>query len=283
MKMMCNDLIQSMKYLTVLAAAMLAFPLAAAPVVKTEHVEARLVTERASAQPGKPITVGLQLRMAPHWHTYWKNPGDSGLPTRIDWVLPEGWKAGAIQWPYPKPLPVGPLVNYGYEDEVVLLVELRPPANATRTANIKARAEWLVCKDVCIPEKGELDLALPVSAKEGPPDPSGQVAIERSRNNLPVVPAGWKFTSAVRGNTLTIHLAPPQGKKAPAKALFFPDRENLIENAAPQKLTREGGALRIEMRLAEPLPTDHRSLTGVAVADDGWAGAGKAIEVVAPA
>src|SRR5687767_525917 len=162
--------------LIALAATLAACAALAAPVVKTERVEAQLIAERESVQPGKPMPVGLKLRMAPHWHTYWKNPGDSGLPTRIDWVLPEGWKAGAIQWPYPKPLPVGPLVNYGYEDEVVLLVELTPPANATRTANIKARAEWLVCKDVCIPEKGELDLALPVSAKEGPPDPSGQVA-----------------------------------------------------------------------------------------------------------
>src|SRR6187455_602013 len=167
MKTMCSDLIQSMKHLTALAALMLALPLAAAPVVRTEHVEARLVTERASAQPGKPIIVGLQLRMAPHWHTYWKNPGDSGLPTKIQWELPAGWKAGAIQWPYPKPLPIGPLTNYGYEDEVVLLSELTPPADAAPgTVAIKAKAEWLVCKDICIPEKGELDIALPVAPAE---------------------------------------------------------------------------------------------------------------------
>jgi thiol:disulfide interchange protein DsbD len=280
--MMCNDLIQSMRHLTALAAAMLALPLAAAPVVKTEHVEARLVTERASAQPGKPLTVGLQLRMEPHWHTYWKNPGDSGLPTKIQWQLPAGWKAGAIQWPYPKPLPIGPLVNYGYEDEVVLLTELTPPANATGAANVKASAEWLVCKDVCIPEKGELNLAIPVSAQAGAPDPSGKIAIERARANLPGEPAGWKFSSAVNGKTLVVHLAPPKGSKAPAKAMFFPERENLIETAAPQKLVRDGGALRIEMKLVEPLPTDLRSVSGVAVAEDGWQGAGKAIEVVAP-
>ena len=79
----------------------------AAPVVKTEHVEAELIAEKAAFQAGKPATVGLRLRMEPQWHTYWKNPGDSGLPTKIEWVLPEGWKAGPIQWPYPQPLPVG--------------------------------------------------------------------------------------------------------------------------------------------------------------------------------
>ena len=72
----------------------------AAPVVKTQHVEAELVSAEASAQPGKPVTLGLKLRMEPEWHTYWKNPGDSGLPTRIQWQLPPGWKAGEIEWPY---------------------------------------------------------------------------------------------------------------------------------------------------------------------------------------
>src|SRR5258708_13106966 len=125
------------------AFAVLAAPAAhALPVVKTEHVEAQLVADRSAAQPGKPVLVGLRLRMEPQWHTYWRNPGDSGLPTRIQWLLPEGWKAGEIQWPYPQLLPVGPLMNYGYEDEVVLLAELTPPASATPgTFPIKAPAD----------------------------------------------------------------------------------------------------------------------------------------------
>src|SRR3979411_2845751 len=134
-------------------AALLALGASAAATVKTEHVEAELVTDKSAAQPGKPLLVGLKLRMEPQWHTYWKNPGDSGLPTKIQWVLPAGWKAGPIQWPYPHPLPVGPLMNYGYEDEVVLLSQRTPPAAASGAIPIKARAEWLVCKDVCIPEK----------------------------------------------------------------------------------------------------------------------------------
>src|SRR5258706_14262927 len=155
----------------VFAGFALAFGLAAAsissaaPLVKTEHVEAELVADKAAAQPGKTTTVGLKLRMEPQWHTYWRNPGDSGLPTRIQWILPEGWKAGEIQWPYPQHLPVGPLMNYGYEDEVVLLVALTAPADAKPgSVPLKARAEWLVCKDICIPEKGELGMALPGAA-----------------------------------------------------------------------------------------------------------------------
>ena len=256
----------------------------AAPIVKTEHVEAELVSERASAQPGRSFTVGLKLRMAEHWHTYWKNPGDSGLPTRIQWLLPDGWKAGGIQWPYPKKLPVGPLMNYGYEDEVVLLAELTPPASATPgTYPLKAKAEWLVCKDVCIPEKGELDLAMPVAAGEGAFNPRFQAHIDRARNMLPVAATGWKFDSAIQGGKLVVRMVPPAGSSVPARLAFFPDREQLIEPAAPQKVTRDGNGVRIEMKLADPPPAVLQSVTGVAVSEEDWPGlAKKAIEVNAP-
>ena len=269
-----------------LAFAALGAPMAlAVPMVKTEHVEAELVTDKGSAQPGKPALVGLKLRMEPQWHTYWKNPGDSGLPTKIQWMLPEGWKAGEIQWPYPQPLPVGPLMNYGYEDEVVLLAELTPPASAAPgKVALKARAEWLVCKDICIPEKGELDLAFNVSAAQPSAQPRWQTPIERARNQLPVDMPGWKYESSLRGKALFVRMTPPEGVAPPARAVFFPERENLIEPAAPQKVTREGRALTIEMKLAEPLVAGLKSVSGVAVSDSGWSGSNgrKAINVAAP-
>ena len=256
----------------------------AAPVVKTDHVEAELVTDRLAAQPGKPATVGLKLRMADQWHTYWKNPGDSGLPTRIQWVLPEGWKAGEIQWPYPKPLPIGPLMNYGYEDEVVLLSELTPPAGAKPgTYPVKASAEWLVCKDVCIPEKGELDLSLKVAAGEPAVNPRFQAHIERARAQLPAEPGGWKFESALQSGRLVVRMTPPAGASAPKQVVFFPEKEQLVEPAAPQKVTREGDGVRIEMKLADPPPGGLQLVKGVAVSDEGWPGIPKkAIEVAAP-
>src|SRR5260221_2873324 len=165
------------------AFAVLAAPAAhALPVVKTEHVEAQLVADRSAAQPGKPVLVGLRLRMEPQWHTYWRNPGDSGLPTRIQWLLPEGWKAGEIQWPYPQLLPVGPLMNYGYEDAVLLLAELTPPASATAgTFPIKAPAEWLSFQAICISQKGELGMTLPVSAAPPSIEPPLQARAEHAR------------------------------------------------------------------------------------------------------
>ncbi|MGE5616649.1 MAG: protein-disulfide reductase DsbD domain-containing protein, partial [Bacillota bacterium] len=278
-------MIQSIKHFTTLALAALTLPALAAPVVTTEHVEAQLISERAGLQPGKPATIGVQLRLTPQWHTYWKNPGDSGLPTRIKWTLPQGWTAGDIQWPYPKPLPIGPLMNFGYEDEVVLLTDITPAANAPAgPVDIKAHVDWLVCKDICIPEQGDLDLTLPVAAKEAPVDARGKANIDNARSLLPVVAPGWKFESALSGKSLVVRLAAPGGATPPAKAQFFPEQEGLIEPAAPQKLTREGNAIRIEMKLADPVPAGVKSVNGVAVSDAGWAGASsrKAIEVAAP-
>src|SRR5512133_1940719 len=101
----------------------------AAEPVRTEHVEAELVAERTAIAPGTPLTVALRLKLAPGWHTYWQNPGDSGLPTTLAWKLPEGITASDIHWPAPERLPAGPLVNYGYEGEVLHLVDITPNAS----------------------------------------------------------------------------------------------------------------------------------------------------------
>jgi thiol:disulfide interchange protein/DsbC/DsbD-like thiol-disulfide interchange protein len=279
--MTCRALIHNMgRYLTLLA-CLAAASAWAAPLVKTEHVEAELVSDKASAQPGVASLIGLKLRMTPEWHTYWKNPGDSGLPTRIKWTLPEGWKVGELHWPFPQTLPVGPLMNYGYEDEVVLLAELTPPADAKPgNAEIKAHAEWLVCKDVCIPEKGELDFTLPVANEAAKDNPRWQAHIERAKNMWPVQAQGWKYESAIAGKSLVVRLTPPAGATPPAKIFFFPEQELLIEPAAPEKVTRDGNAVRIEMKLADPPLKDVKTLAGVAVSENGWPGiARKAIQV----
>ena len=106
--------------------AAIATNLLAVPV-KTPHVEAEIISRLAAVQPGQPIEVALRLKIIDHWHTYWLNPGDSGLPTKLSWTLPEGVSAGPIEWPYPKLLPLGPLMNFGFEGEVLHLVKLQTP------------------------------------------------------------------------------------------------------------------------------------------------------------
>src|SRR5687767_1440194 len=107
------------------AVAWSSFALAApASVIRTEHVEAELVAASTAATPGKTLNAALRLKMIPHWHTYWRNPGDSGEPTALEWKLPPGFSAGGILWPAPQRLPAGPLLNFGYENEVLLPVDI---------------------------------------------------------------------------------------------------------------------------------------------------------------
>jgi thiol:disulfide interchange protein DsbD len=267
-----------------LACLLVALAAHAAPV-RTERVEAELFAEKVAAAPGKPATVGLRLRMDEHWHTYWRNPGDSGLPTKIRWTLPEGWQAGPIQWPYPEGQRVGPLMNYGYSDEVLLLVELTPPADAKPgPVTLKADADWLVCKDICIPEKASL--SLPFAVAPGDPEAvSGNASLfTRARARLPVAPTGWTAESVLVGNKLTLRVLPAAGAVAPAKVAYFPFRENFVDHPAPQVLVRDGNGLRLEVKLVEPVPAGVLEAAGVLVAESAWPGQSgrKAVEVALP-
>ncbi|APW44653.1 protein-disulfide reductase [Rhodoferax saidenbachensis] len=138
-----------------------------AAVVQTEQVRAELVAHAPQGvQPGQPVWVGLQFQHQPHWHTYWKNAGDSGLPTQVQWTLPAGVTAGDIAWPTPTRIAIGSLANLGFENTVLLPVPLtiakdfQPPL--TGDLEIRLAASWLVCKETCIPQEGNFVLRLPV-------------------------------------------------------------------------------------------------------------------------
>ncbi len=259
-----------------------ALPHAHAAVVKTEHVEAELVSEKTAIEPGKPFSVALRLKMQEHWHTYWRNPGDSGLPTRIAWSLPQGYQADTIQWPYPQKLPLGPLMNFGFEGEVFLLTTITPPSTIKAGNEVKlgARAEWLVCKDVCIPENGDLSLTLPVSTTAGSFS-RWQSDFVSARAAHAVKLTDWKTASSVQGKQALIRItAPGNFKGALAGLAFYPFRDNVIENAAPQTLVQRGNDYILSVPLAEPLPADLKELAGVLVSPNGWGSfAGKAIQV----
>ena len=128
-------------------------------------VKAELLADTNAIVPGRQFSVGLLLRMAPNWHTYWKFSGDAGLPTELKWKLPPGWKVGEIQWPIPlKTIDPGDIQTYGYENEVLLMQEITPPAKVdSSTVKLVAEANWLVCEKICIPGSATLNLELPIS------------------------------------------------------------------------------------------------------------------------
>jgi len=139
-----------------------------ASVVQTDQVRAELIAFAPQGiQTGAPVMLGLQLQHQPHWHTYWKNPGDSGLPTQLRWDLPTGLQAGDIAWPTPQKIRIGSLANFGYEGTVVLPVPVTvtstfKPAPAGMQVNVSLNATWLVCKEECVPQEGHFELHLPV-------------------------------------------------------------------------------------------------------------------------
>ena len=207
-------------------------PLQAAP----RYVQAELISEVQTVQPGTPFAVGVQLRIAPGWHVYWQNPGDSGDRVRIQWELPPGTTAGDVQWPYPQRLPVGPLMNFGYRDQVLLLSQIRPSAALTpgQTLTLQAQVSWLVCREDCIPEATTLTLRLPVAAT-AQANPAATAAFAQVRRQHPQ-PAPWPVRYAVQGERLTLSW-PLTGVK---QAAFFPWTDGVITYAAPQVLTRTG-------------------------------------------
>jgi len=256
-----------------LAASMLAAVASAAPV-RTPNVEAELVPATTAAVPGQPVTVALRLKHREGWHTYWQNPGDSGLPTTIEWKLPPGVTAGPIDWPAPHALPVGPLVNYGFEGEILLPSTLTVPPDATpgSALSIAARADWLVCKETCIPEGVDLTLALPVAATASA-HPTWGAPIAATISALPRPLAGWTAAAQGEGQRVRLALTPPAGASDPGKLYFFPFKEGQVEASAPQALARDGAGYVLTLPVAYQLAPGFTRVAGVVSASNGLGGA----------
>jgi thiol:disulfide interchange protein/DsbC/DsbD-like thiol-disulfide interchange protein len=175
-----------------------------------ELVKAQLVANTTAVVPGKPFTVGLLLHMVPGWHTYWKFPGDAGIPTELKWKLPPQWKTREIQWPIPLKLnEPGEIQIYGYHDEVLLMQEIIPPSSlAGSSVRLSADASWLVCEKICIPGNAEVNLDLPIAAQAAP---ANEDLFARFRKLLPerwpteVATAQWNRHGS--GARLTIESA----------------------------------------------------------------------------
>jgi thiol:disulfide interchange protein/DsbC/DsbD-like thiol-disulfide interchange protein len=207
-----------------------------------------LISEVTAITPGQPFWVLLRQDIRPGWHTYWRNPGDSGAPTEVEWELPAGFTAGDIQWPLPERIAYGPLMNFGYSDAVLYPVLITPPATlANETIELRARVGWLVCADICIPEDGVVSLALPTAGNASIDstamiDPSHQLLFQKARQKVPA-DAGFSASWAIEGAQVVINI-PAMGSDANQVETvdYFPYTDGVIENPAPQvlALNRQG-------------------------------------------
>ncbi|MEO1191315.1 MAG: protein-disulfide reductase DsbD domain-containing protein [Pseudomonadota bacterium] len=241
---------------------------AASDPAGTERVQVRFLSDVAAVSPGETFTLALEQRIIPKWHTYWLNPGDSGLPTEIDWTLPAGATAGAIQWPYPERFDVGPITNYGYSDQVVLLNQITVPADLQPGDSfpIRAHVRWLVCEEICIPEETNLSMVLPVAA---PPAPSDyHESLEATRALLPVA-SPWESQVALNGQELTLTLALPEAAQDQVvSAQFFPDAWGQVIHSGKQEVFRGAQGLSLVMEPEVGFDPIQQPLSGVLVLTD---------------
>ncbi|HVT31335.1 MAG TPA: protein-disulfide reductase DsbD domain-containing protein [Rhodanobacteraceae bacterium] len=227
------------------------------PATDGEHVSAELISEHLALAPGQSQQLGLRLRHEPHWHTYWINPGDSGLPTTLTWTLPAGFKTADVAWPLPKRFDVGGLYNFGYDDETVLPIALSVPADAKpgSTAHLSVDAKWLVCREECIPGRKTLTLDLPVATATDAPKPDPRWTMQFSRARLAVPQANaWKSVTRTEGDRLVVTLrGPGLPDKADGLDAFVEERK-LVDNKPPA-ISREGDALVVAFAKSEYFTT----------------------------
>jgi len=236
---------------------------AVAEPVRTDHVAAELVSENRSLVAGgedRANLVAVRLEMAPEWHTYWRFPGDSGLPTEIAWHLPPGWSAGATMWPVPHRIFVPPLVNYGYDGVALLAAPLHVPKGAEGDFPIGASVTWLVCKEECVPGKAELSFT--VHAGSAPPAPGPLArAFAALRDDQPG-PGAVRAKVVSRDKDFGLVL---EQKDVHDKIDFFPLTPSVLKGDVPPRLERAQGKTTLWLEKGDPVDPKATELRGILV------------------
>lgn len=221
--------------------------------------QAELISETSAVAPNASATVGMRIRLADHWHTYWVNPGDSGTPLRLSFKNGPGLKVARVLFPAPKRFETGPLISFGYEKEVLIPIELDVAGDAKigSTAHVEVEAEWLVCEDVCIPAFQTLTLDLPVGSLEDVKPTDHLNAFQRARGQTPQAVANPpRF--AFEGDNATLRI--PNWGDDRDFVEFFPFKNSGVTNEAPNLK----GALELTLKKAN-VPQAKPDRTGVLV------------------
>jgi thiol:disulfide interchange protein DsbD len=254
-------------------------PAAASQPVKKGAVTVTLLSDTTAIEPGKPFTIALRMQHEPHWHSYWIAPG-TGYPTALTWTLPDGFKAGDIQWPTPRVVQdiSGKITGNGYYDENYLLVEITPAATLAAGTEVKLNAavEWLMCKDVCMPGDAKLEITFPVvAAGTATTDAKWTNAISETRGKLPKPNTGWAVTASHTDKVATLRLTPKPGTTHQPADLHFFAADGYTDYSKPNTVTQENGTWVITAPLDATADKATTKLTGVLASSNGWSdGAG---------
>lgn len=266
-----------MRLVFLLLASVLATPaLAQGAAVQADpspHTEASLVAGAASVRPGGAVEVALRLVVDPGWHVYWLNPGDSGLPVEVEWALPRDATAGPLRFPYPERLTLAGLTSFAHEGTVHFPARITVPADARGTVDLAARAEWLVCADVCLPAAADVALSLPVGdpgSSQGQAPGPGDAGLALALRDLPAPAVGWTTTAERTEGGYRLALAPPPGWTGTLQgATFFPSEKAVLDHAAEPAFRREGDAWAVSLPASAYAEAPVERLRGVLVGAEG--------------
>jgi thiol:disulfide interchange protein len=228
------------------------------------HVAVRIIVLPQTLVPGQTAQAGLYFKIEPGWHVYWKNAGDAGEPPHMRWTLPDGILAGPLQFPAPKRLPLPPLMDFGYEDEVLFPFDINVASSAkTGAAVLHAKVDWLVCQATCIPGKAELEITKDVEAHAvaTPPVASDTAIFTRFVARIPG-PAPVNIGSVFQATTTGFRLAVTTGRRE-TSAEFFPSDQFVVDNPSPQKLTPTRTGLILDLKKDATLAATPKALNGV--------------------
>jgi thiol:disulfide interchange protein DsbD len=254
------------RYVTVvaIALALLSGIAAHATPVQARHLTVDLVARDNAFVPGKTSLIGLAFQLDPGWHVYWSNAGDSGEPPEVKWKLPDGITAAPFEFPAPKRLPLGPLMDFGYEDKVLFPVPLQIASSVAtgKPATISGDVRWLVCREVCVPGQATLTLDLPVQASTTP-NPITAETFQRALDSLPKPLAASDHVD-VHADAKNFYITLRTSERE-SQAEFFPLDQSQVANAAPQTVTPSRDGIQITVRKDENLAGNPAQLRGVVV------------------
>jgi thiol:disulfide interchange protein DsbD len=209
-------------------------PAAASQTIETDYSEVALHSEMETVSPGQSFWLVLEFKLKDDWHIYWENPGDSGLPVQLNWNMPEGFSAEAMHWPGPDMFEMDGLMNYGYSGEPKILIPMMAMKNLETDKEylLEAKASWLICKDICIPESGTVSVS--VSSAGAPKASEHAMMVQEALADLPTIiesPASYE----IDGETMTLKVDIPAMDAGSFEEAYFFSREGGVVNHAAQQ------------------------------------------------
>jgi thiol:disulfide interchange protein DsbD len=255
--------IQALRFFSRFLLVLILLPDARASATSIPHGTVDFVAENKWITPGRQAYFGLNFQLEKGWHIYWVNPGDSGQPPRVEWHLPTGLRAGEIQWPAPRRLGTSTIVDFGYDNAVMLLVPMSASSTLPTNQAVQLGAELrvLVCREICIPGKAQILLSLPIKPMPPEVDARNSELFTAARKSLPRrAPRDWEFNVSDQKDSFV--LTAKLGQQT-TRATFFPIEESQVDNSAPQRAVPVATGFQLTLRKSDQLLKPIERLKGV--------------------